>query len=127
MFIQLPFGIPVQIHAYSGDNWSHLKACIVSGRNEDGTQRETAVQGSFKSDHLVEALGEENADDVAVINGTIYHGRTVRGIDGDVHHITAVQVAARREYEKTFKEARRAANQAAFSVVDITDAEAVAA
>lgn len=125
MFIQLPLGI--QLHAYSGDNWSHFKACVVNGRNEDGTQRETAIQAGFKSDHLVEALGQETTDDVAVINGTIYHGRIVRGIDGDVHRITAVQIAARREYERVLKEARRTADQAAFTVTTAAEPEAVAA
>jgi hypothetical protein len=118
MFVQLPFGIPVQLHAYSGDNWSHFKISLVNGRNEDGTQRETAVQAGFKSDHLVELVGEENATDKAVVNGVTYFGRTVRGIDGDVHQISALQVAARCEHQKALKEAKKAADKAAFTVID---------
>lgn len=126
MFIQLPFGIPVQLHAYSGDNWSHFKVSFVGGRNEDGTQRETALQAGFKSDHLVELVGEENAADKAVVNGVTYFGRTVRGIDGDIHQLSALQVAARCEHQKALKQARKTADQAAFTVID-GGAEAAAA
>jgi hypothetical protein len=111
MFIQLPFGI--QLHAYSGDNWSHFKACVVTGYGIDGVQRETALQAGFKSDHLLEALGEENSADVATVNGTTYYGRTVRAINGDTHRISAIQVAARVEHNKALKTATQAAVAAA--------------
>jgi hypothetical protein len=125
MYLRLPFGL--EFHAYSGDNWSHTKLAFVTGRDAGQAQRETALTAGFKSEHLTELLGEENQDDrFQAADGTIYYGRQVRGIDGS-HSVSAKQVAALAQHKAAMKEARKVANQAAFSVTDITDAEAVTA
>lgn len=103
---------PLDIRFYSGDNWSSFKLGFVTNRNGGAARRESAVRGSFKSEHLVEALGEENTADVAIVNGKTYYGRVVQGIDGP-HTLSALQVAARQEYEATIKQQKRNAVQAA--------------
>ena len=106
---------PIDICFYSGSNWSSFKLGFVTNRDGGAARRESAIRGSFKSEHLIEAVGTENTADVAIINGKTYHGRVVQGLDGP-HVLTALQVAARHEYQNTLKQQKRNAVKAAADV-----------
>lgn len=106
---------PIDICFYSGSNWSSFKLGFVTNRDGGAARRESAIRGSFKSEHLIEAVGTENTADVAIINGKTYHGRIVRGLDGD-HVLSALQVAARHEYQDTLRQQKRNAVKAAADV-----------
>lgn len=98
----------------TGNNWSNVVFAFVTNRDKGGfSTRETAVRAGFKSEHLLEALGEEDTSSTAVVNGTTYHGRRSKGLDGNDHVLTAEQVAAKAEYLKAMRESRLAAQRAA--------------
>lgn len=119
---------PIELRFYSGDTaildpanqgtptngWTNLELAFVTGRDNAGfSTRETAIKTGFKSDHLLEMTGEEDTSDTVVVNGTTYHGRLARGLDGRNHVLTARQVAAKTEAAKALKESKRLAAQAA--------------
>lgn len=98
----------------TGVNWTDATIAFVTNRNQSGlSTRETAIRASFKSDHLLEMIGEEDLSSTKVVNGTTYHGRRVSGPDGKVYTLTADQVAAKAEYAKAMKESKRLAAEAA--------------
>jgi len=120
---------PLELRCYSGStrclgdngepsprlhNWSDVELAFVTSRTRAGfSNRETCVRMSFKSEHLIEAIGEDNPDDVVTINGTTYHGKVVAGADGLVHSLTAQQVSIRAEYLMALRESRKLARRAA--------------
>jgi hypothetical protein len=108
---------PIELRTYSnvtGRNWTDFEFAFVTGRTKAGfAERETALRTSFKSDHLLEAFGEDNPDDQVSVNGTTYLGKTAAGFDGKDHVLTAQQVSAKAEYLKACKEAKAAAQRAA--------------
>lgn len=115
MFFKIPF-TPIEIHAYSGsagpgdNNWSFLKASLVTGRDAGLVRRETAVQAAFKSEHLLELVGEDDPTDTYTTpSGTTYTA-TVWGED---HRLSAQQVAARAEHQAAIRAASKQAKVAA--------------
>jgi hypothetical protein len=115
MFIKVPF-IPIEIHAYSGNavpggnNWSFFKASLVTGADAGLVRRETAVQAGFKSEHLLELVGEDDPTDTHTTpDGTTYTA-TVWGED---HRLSAQQVAARAEHRAAIRAASEQAKAAA--------------
>lgn len=120
--MQLSLG-PIDLRYYTGQNWSSFELAFVTARQAGVAKRETALRTSFKSEHLVEAFGEERESDSCILNGTTYHGKVVRGADGDEHYISALQVAARAEHQATLRKGLRQADAMAISV----DAQSVEA
>lgn len=125
----LSFG-PLEFRIFSGDtavldpkadaqpnrtaNWTDLEFAVVTDRSEAGfATRETALRTGFKSEHLLEAIGEDDTSDIKVVNGTTYHGKRSAGFDGKDHVLTAEQVAARAEFRKAMRESRNSAKRAA--------------
>lgn len=108
---------PLELRIYSGisnPNWSEVELAFVTSRTEAGfSQRETAIKAGFKSEHVLEALGDDNPDDAVTVNGTTYYGKVSPGFDGASHGLTARQVSARAEYQKAMRESRRLARLAA--------------
>lgn len=98
----------------SGVNWTDLELAVITDRNEAGfATRETALRAGFKSEHLLEVLGEDDTSSTAEVNGTTYHGKRINGPDGQSYVLTAEQVAAKAEFAKAMRESRLAAQRAA--------------
>lgn len=98
----------------TGTNWTDATLAFVTDRNEAGlSTRETAIRCGFRSDHLLELIGEDDPSSTKVVNGTTYYGRRASGPDGKVYTLTADQVAAKAEYNKAMKESKRLAAEAA--------------
>lgn len=113
MYFKIPF-TPIEVHAYGDKNWSFLKASLVTDKEAGLVQRETAIQVGFKSEHLLEAVGEDNpSDSSTTADGTTYFGKIWRAPNGDGHSLTAKQVAARAQHQASMKAAAKQAAQAA--------------
>jgi hypothetical protein len=108
---------PFEFRTYSnvtGRNWSDFELAFVTGRTKAGfAERETTLRAGFRSDHLLEAIGEDNPDDQVSVNGTTYLGKTAAGFDGKDHVLTAQQISTRAEYLKALQESRKQARRAA--------------
>lgn len=108
---------PFEFRTYSnvtGRNWTDVEFAFVTGRTKAGfSERETSFRTGFRSDHLLEAFGEDNPDDQVTVNGTTYFGKTAAGFDGNDHVLTAQQVSTRAEYLKALQESRKQARRAA--------------
>jgi hypothetical protein len=122
---------PIDIRYFSGSNWSNLELALVTARKAGQAQRETTIRTSFKSDHLVELLGEDDPTDQYIApGGEIYYGKTFAGVDGDTHSLSAEQVYAGQLRKQALKEAvkqTRIANAAAVSSSNGHKPEPVAA
>lgn len=96
---------PVDLRFFSGDNWSHAELAWVSNRNGGMARRETAVKGSFKSDHLTELAGQENPADSFECpeTGTLHFGKIVQTPTG-TYVITAKEVYTKAIYLKAVKQ-----------------------
>lgn len=96
---------PVDLRFFSGDNWSHAELAWVSNRNGGMARRETAVKGSFKSDHITDMIGKDLPSDTFECpeTGTLYFGRIVQA-PGGVHVISAKQIYTKAIYQKAVKQ-----------------------
>ena len=113
MYFKIPF-TPIEVHAYGDKNWSFLKASLVTGKEAGLVQRETAIQAGFKSEHLLEVVGEDNPADIfTAADGITYLGKIWRSPNGDGHSLTARQVAARAIHQASVKAAAKQAAQVA--------------
>ena len=107
---------PIDVRFYAGLNWSNLELAWVTARKQGCAQRETTLRCSFKSEHLLDIAGTSNPNDKLAINGTIYYGRRLTGIDGAFHSLTASQVAARALRIQAMQQGLQLANQAAVTI-----------
>jgi hypothetical protein len=111
--MQLSLG-PIDIRFFSGQNWSTFEVGLVTARKAGQAQRETTLRSSFKSDHLIELLGEEDPTDQLIADdGEVFYGRVFAGIDGDPHTLSAEQVYAGHVRRHALKEAAKATKAAA--------------
>jgi hypothetical protein len=115
---------PFRARHYTGSNWSHLEIGFATGTKAGGAERFTGITGGFRSDHLLEAFGDENTQDVCTVNGRTYHGRIVQGVDGEDHILTALEVAARAQHAETKRNISKRANKAAIDIAPVPDAPA---
>jgi hypothetical protein len=107
--MQLSLG-PIDIRFFSGSNWSTFEVGLVTARKAGQAQRETTLRTSFKSDHLIELLGEEDPTDQYIApGGEVFHGKVFTGIDGDAHSLSAEQVYAGHLRKQALKEAAKQA------------------
>lgn len=108
----LSFG-PLEFRTRTTGNWTEVDFAFVTDRTKSGwATRETAIRTGFKSEHLLELTGEEDPTDTVTIDGTTYCGRVAKGIDGQVHRLSAKHVATKAAYRKALKEAKAAAHRA---------------
>lgn len=111
---------PLDFRLYSGSNWTNFEFAFVTARKGGMAQRETAGRLGFKSDHLVEVLGEDDPTDVFTApDGTTYFGKVAAGFDGDVHNISARSAYARKQRADALRQGQKAAESAG-KVIDIT-------
>lgn len=103
---------PFAFRLFSGDNWTSLELAMATNKNGGMARRETALRGSFKSDHLLEALSQENqADRFEGPDGKVYFGRIQQTPTG-VHAISAKEVYTKSLYKDAVKNGLRAAQDA---------------
>lgn len=117
---QLSIG-PIDIRLFGGENWTNVELAFVTARDAGPASRETTLRAGFKSEHLLEAFGEDDPADALNIDGTTYVGKATKGPDGVKHTLSAVQVAARVERAQAMRQGLRAAQQAATRVTGDTD------
>lgn len=108
-FRELSLG-PVALRLAFGDNWSQFDTCFRTRPNGGQAMRETAVRVGFKSDHLVDILGQPNPNDTYITpSGETVYGRITMTPGGGVHVLSAQQVFAKQLLDNKLK---AAANQA---------------
>lgn len=111
--MQLSLG-PLELRFFSGQNWSTFEVGLITARKAGQAQRETTLRTSFKSEHLLELLGEEDPTDQYIApGGEVFHGKTFAGIDGEVHSLSAESVYAAHLRKQALREAAKAAKAAA--------------
>jgi hypothetical protein len=111
--MQLSLG-PIDIRFFSGQNWSTFELGLVTARKAGQAQRETTLRTSFKSDHLLELVGEEDpTDQFQAPDGEVFCGRVCAGIDGDAHTLSAEAIYAAHLRKQALREAAKAARAAA--------------
>lgn len=104
---------PFEIRTLTTGNWTELDFAFVTDRTPSGwATRETAIRTGFKSEHLLELTGEEDPTDTVTIDGVTYHGRIAKGVNGEVHRLSAKHVATKAAYRAALKEAKAAARRA---------------
>lgn len=110
--MQIDIG-PFSISHFSGKDWSWIDLAYVSNRKGGMAARTTNLRGSFRSQHLTEALGQDNPADTFTCptTGTVYYGRIVQGSDG-IHSISAKEVYSKALYTKAVKEGLTNASKA---------------
>jgi hypothetical protein len=111
--MQISLG-PIDIRYFSGQNWSTFEVGLVTARKAGHAQRETTLRTSFKSDHLLELLGEEDPTDQYIApGGEVFCGRVCAGIDGDAHTLSAEAIYAGHLRKQALREAAKNAKAAA--------------
>lgn len=107
--MQLSLG-PLELRFFSGQNWSTFEVGLITARKAGQAQRETTLRSSFKSEHLLGILGEEDpTDQLTTPNGEVFYGRVSPGIDGDAHAIPAEAVYAAHLRKQALREAAKQA------------------
>jgi hypothetical protein len=102
---------PVFFRCFSGDNWTSLELGFATNANGGMARRETKLRGSFNSEHLIEALGQDNpADQFTAPDGKVYYGRIHQTPSG-VYTISAREVFTRSLYEQAVKTGLREAQE----------------
>lgn len=104
---------PVTFSHYSGKDWSWIDLAWTSNKKGGMAARTTNLRGSFRSQHLTEALGRENPADTFTCptTGTVYYGKIVQGSDG-VHSISAKEVYSKALYESAVRDGLTNASRA---------------
>lgn len=109
--MNIEFG-PFAFRLFSGENWTSVELAMATNKNGGMARRETALRGSFKSDHLLEALSQENrADKFEAPDGKTYFGRIQQTPTG-VYSISAKEVYTKSLYQDAVKNGLRAAQEA---------------
>lgn len=103
---------PFALRYFSGDNWSSLELAMVTNPNGGMARRETALRGSFKSEHLLEALSQENpADSFVAPDGKTYYGK-IHQTPAGTYVISAKEVYTKELYSNAVKHGLAQAQQA---------------
>jgi hypothetical protein len=103
---------PFALRVFSADNWTSLELAYASNRNGGMARRETALRGSFRSDHLLEAMATQNmADEFVAPDGKTYYGLIQQTPTG-VYSISAKEVYSRSLYEAAVKDGLQQAQAA---------------
>lgn len=112
IFFKVPL-LPIDIRFSSGDNWTSAEAAWITNRNGGLARKETALRGSFKSDHLIYATGKPNPADKFTCpeTGRVFHGKIVQNASG-VHAVTSAQVYSDWLFQESVKNGVMAAEQA---------------
>lgn len=108
---------PFALRYFSNDNWSSFEAAIVTNANGGMARRETALRASFKSEHLLDALGKDNPADTFTCpeSGTIYYGK-IHQTPAGTYVISAREVYTRALYERACKEGLAQAEAATIQI-----------
>lgn len=104
---------PLTLSYYSGNGWTRFRASLISHRKGGLAARTSDAELGFRSQHLTEALGQDNPADqfVCPTTGTVYYGKIVQGSDG-VHSISAKEVYSKALFVRATKEGLNAARTA---------------
>ncbi len=103
---------PFAFRVFSGDNWTSVELAFATNQNGGMARRETALRGSFKSEHLIDAFAIDNsADHFEAPDGTVYFGKIQQTPTG-VYTISAREVYTRALYEKAVKQGLKQAQAA---------------
>lgn len=109
---------PFALRVFSAENWTSFELAVATNKNGGMARRETAVRGSFKSEHLLDACSQENpADSFTAPDGTVYYGRIQQTPTG-VYMISAKEVYTKTLYEKAVKQGLLQAQQATDKVTN---------
>lgn len=114
--MNIEFG-PFAFRLFSGENWTSVELAMATNKNGGMARRETALRGSFKSDHLLEALSKDLPSDTFTCpeTGTTYYGKIAQTPTG-TYVISAKEVYTRAIYERACKEGLKQAEAATASL-----------
>lgn len=104
---------PATARVFVYDNYTSLELAWVSNRFGGMARRETAIRGSFKSDHILEAVGKDNPADTFTCpdTGVISYGKIMEG-PGGVYTLSAKEVYTKSLFTRAVKAGLRSAEDA---------------
>lgn len=103
---------PFAFRVFSGDNWTSVELAFATNQNGGMARRETALRGSFKSEHLIDMVSKENkADSFTAPDGKTYYGRIHQTPTG-VYTISAREVYTKLLYQDAVTNGLREAEAA---------------